>query len=136
MRRRVIGGLHTSNGEVLQGKDAVKEKFGKYIEELRAARKLKLQIRTLGEGEAKSVSRGGGNSVRAGECTDTDKNEVLRALRRMKGGSSPGFHMITLELLRKRYDCVMEEPGRLFDMFWIQGDVCYLRMTSKYNDTV
>ena len=96
-----------TNGEVLDGRYA-------YFESL-------LNENYERKSEIDCLGMGGVIGVRVEKYKEMIKSEVLRALKKIKCGKSPGLDGITAELLKNGGDCVVKWLIRLFSVCWGQG---------------
>ena len=96
------------NGEVITDPREVRKRWSDYYDELM----------NVEDGMESVMTGGGRRGVRGGRCMEIDdvrREEVVKALQKMKNGKATGVDEIAAEFLRKGGDSVVEWLCRLLN---------------------
>ena len=73
--------------------------------------------------DVECIGRGGVQSERVRESGLVEREEVVKALRKMKCGKAAGLDGIAVEFIKKGGDCVVDWLVRIFNVCMGRGEV-------------
>lgn len=108
--------IKTVDGNVVQDDTKIEERWREHFKEL-------LNVGKVDERKGRVVENIREEENRSENLGQISKNEIGYALKKTKGGKSPGLDSIQVEMLKKGGNCVVEWLRRLFNVCWQRCEV-------------